>query len=187
MKRALILAALFVSCGTAPQTTVVVPPAAPPAADSSGKVTRQAILDYAKTGIGSHYVWGGTQWNPDDKDWKGPDCSGYVGKAWMLPARVDPTEEPAERWTTLEFHDDRDLWSDVPKKNMLPADALVYRASGSGHIVLFNGETDNGSYKTMEAKGTAYGVINGVRTQSSMSAFIGIKRDGVTGDKGDSI
>ena len=182
-----LLIALFISaCGAAPTTNVNVPPNTTPVVTPpvlvGTQVTRQMILDYAKTGVGSPYVWGGTQWDPEDRSWKGPDCSGFVGKAWMLPTRVDPTQEPKDRWTTLEFHDDRDRWSSVPKANMLPGDALVLRANGSGHIVLFNGLDDNGSFKTIEAKGTAYGVINGTRTQSASSAFIGITRDNIVGE-----
>ena len=41
------------------------------------------VIDYAASGVGSNYVWGGGTWDPSDRSWGGADCSGFVGKVWL--------------------------------------------------------------------------------------------------------
>jgi cell wall-associated NlpC family hydrolase len=43
--------------------------------------TRADILRYAATGVGSAYIWGGGNWDPNDRSYGGADCSGFVSKS----------------------------------------------------------------------------------------------------------
>ena len=37
--------------------------------------TRADIISYGATAIGSPYIWGGGNWDPDDRAYGGADCS----------------------------------------------------------------------------------------------------------------
>jgi MYXO-CTERM domain-containing protein len=158
MRRAilvLLLAALLLGSRTA-------------SACSCPTITRDKIIDIAKTGVGSPYVWGGTCWDPKNRHSKGADCSGYVTKDWQIPKASAVTSCVAHYYSTSTFLNSSTHWSSVSKSSMLKGDALVYNTGSHGHIVLFESYTKtSGCYNVYEARGSAYGIIHRVKCPES--------------------
>ncbi len=139
------------------------------------KLSRDKIVGYAKSGVGSNYVWGGDQWDPANRTWGGADCSGYVGKAWAVPEYTNPKAKPRARYTTYSFYHERKLWSEIPREKAQAGDALVMRRDGEGHIVLFVERTSDGGYLFMEAKGVNYGIV-ATKRKTMLDGYIAITR-----------
>jgi hypothetical protein len=134
--------------------------ATPAEACSCPQITRESIIQYAKTGVGCPYVWGGTCWDPNNKSWKGADCSGYVTKCWQVPSASASTACLSHFYSTDSYYNGSDHWTAIDRSELLLADSLVYRSGGSGHIVLFEAFTStSGCYKVYEARGTSYGIV----------------------------
>ncbi len=141
------------------------------AADSCPTMTRQAIIDLAKTGVGCPYVWGGTCWNPADTTWKGADCSGYVTKCWQVPAASAVTSCLSHYYASGDFASGTDHWTGIGRDELLPGDALAR----DGHVLLFEAYTSTTDcYQIYEARGTAYGIVYRVRCPDS--TFTGHRR-----------
>lgn len=91
------------------------------------------------------------------------DCSGFVSMCWQL----------GESYTTADFAGSSSKWKALGSyESLVPGDALVRRASGSGHIVLFVG-WDDASHKgacVLEEASTASDMQFRVRTVASLKS-----------------
>jgi MYXO-CTERM domain-containing protein len=130
-------------------------------------MTRDQIIDMAKGGVGCPYVWGGTCWDPNNKSWKGPDCSGYVTKCWQIPGASKTTDCLPHYYTTASFYNDTTYWTHISRDDLLKGDALVYRTSSAGHIVLYVSGDKWGTAEVYEARGTAYGIVHRMKSVDS--------------------
>jgi uncharacterized protein YraI len=158
-----------------------------------GGVDAASILARAQLGVGYSYWWGHGAWREDGaqrgacfgscpncthQDDYGADCSGFVAKAWQIPS---PTPLATDRhpFATYNFyHQSSSHWDVVPRSELQPADALVYNANGSGHIVLVEKSTDPwGSLWLYEARGCSYGIVHNLRTIST--SYKAIRRPGL--------
>jgi hypothetical protein len=145
------------------------------AACSCPKLTRDKIIELAKTGVGCPYVWGGTCWDPAHKSSKGADCSGYVTKTWQIPSASAVTSCTPHYYNTSTYKSSSTHWSSVSRSSLLKADALVYNSGSAGHIVLFEAYTkSSGCYQVYEARGSAYGIIHRVKCPDS--SYVGRRR-----------
>lgn len=145
------------------------------AACSCPKLTREKIIEIAKTGVGCPYVWGGTCWDPAHKSAKGADCSGYVTKTWQIPSASAVTNCTPHYYNTSTYKSSSTHWSSVSRSSLLKADALVYNSGSAGHIVLFEAYTkSSGCYQVYEARGSAYGIIHRVKCPDS--SYVGRRR-----------
>lgn len=141
--------------------------------------TREDILRYAATGIGSPYVWGGGNWDPNDRSYGGADCSGFVSKSWSLtkwtPYRVD-----FHGYSTSDFIETPGpYWTEVDRANLIYGDAIVYRYNSgqSGHTYIYVSGDGWGSHEVYEARGSAYGIVHRWRTVLSEAEVAkGIRR-----------
>ena len=144
--------------------------------------TRAEILNYAATGIGSPYVWGGGNWDPLDRSYGGADCSGFVSKAWSLtkwtPYRVD-----FHGYSTSEFIvTPGPYWTEVDRGSLLYGDAIVFRYNNnqSGHTYIYLAGDGWGEHEVYEARGTDYGIVHRWRTAySDADTTKGIRRTGL--------
>ncbi len=126
-------------------------------------VTRDSIIEYAATGVGSPYVWGGDKWDPNNRSWGGADCSGYVIKAWQLPSRADYTTSVGHPYNTYSFYYQNTHWDNISRDNLAKGDILVYRSSGGGHMVIYHYGDKWGSPVVYEARSSKTGIIHGQR------------------------
>lgn len=139
-------------------------------------VSRAEILKYGDTAVGTKYVWGGTQWNPDDKSELGADCSGFVQKSWMYPKRMSPQSKvKSGRVTTVELKQAQDggfPWTRLDTTNYALAergDAFVYRSNGHGHTFL-QAEKKVSGIVSLEARGKKYKTGYVSRSYAKMKA-----------------
>lgn len=91
------------------------------------------------------------------------DCSGFVSMCWQL----------GQSFTTADFAGSSSQWSAIGSyESLVPGDALVKRANGQGHIVLFVGWND-ASHKgacVLEEASTASDMQFRVRTSASLKS-----------------
>ena len=151
-------------------------------------VNRNNILAVAKAATGYSYWWGGARFDSgaahgacygncpscSHSGSYGGDCSGFLAKAWLLPAAL-PMAENKHPYSTYDFYSTHAAWADQSRSSLLLGDILVYRSGGSGHAVLYEKGDNWGSFWTYEARGCSYGVVHNLRTVSS--SFKGIRRD----------
>ncbi|UCG15468.1 MAG: hypothetical protein JSV19_09235 [Phycisphaerales bacterium] len=143
--------------------------------------TRKNIIDYGATAIGSPYIWGGGNWDPNDRDFGGADCSGFLCKSWSLT-----------RWTPyrIDYHGPYSTinliqtpgpdWTEVDRSSLIYADAIVYRYNNneSGHTYIFLSGDGWGEHEVYEARGTDYGIVHRWRTVYSGAEITkGIRRN----------
>jgi hypothetical protein len=143
--------------------------------------TRQDIIRYAATGIGSPYIWGGGNWDPNDRGFGGADCSGFVSKSWSLthwtPYRVNyhgPYSTASLIVTPGPY------WDEVDRSDLRYGDAIVYRYDGntSGHTYIYLSGDGWGEHEVYEARGSAYGIVHRWRTVYSEADIAkGIRRN----------
>ncbi len=99
------------------------------------------------------------------------DCSGFVSMCWKT----------GTSYTTASFSSGTASSSLGSYNNLQPADALVYRSGGHGHIVLFLGWNDNAhtSACVLEQASTATDMQFRARTTASLhaSGFKAIRAD----------
>jgi hypothetical protein len=89
------------------------------------------------------------------------DCSGFISMCWKL----------GTSHTTAAFINDSSRWSSIGDYDDLqPADALVRRSNGAGHIVMFLGWDDSAHNKAcvLEQASSALDMQFRVRTRSSL-------------------
>lgn len=105
------------------------------------KLSREDILANAD-GARRNAIERGFQWYDDQIPYSQSnqhngyrtDCSGFVSMCWEL----------GHSYTTANFIDDTSEWSTLSSfDDLLPADAMVFRSGGSGHIMLFLGWNDS--------------------------------------------
>ncbi|PID37925.1 MAG: hypothetical protein CSB49_08230 [Proteobacteria bacterium] len=179
------------------------PPTPPPAANPNGfsgmtssyVLSRNGIINAAKAFVGFSYWWGGAKlpkpWQTSGKtrgachksgghyshsgSW-GADCSGFVGDVWQLPEHRS-FESNAHPFTTYSFRYSTTHWRNINRSSCLRGDALVYRGSSGGHIVIYAGGDAWGAVKTYEARGCSYGIVYNTRTLST--SYKGRRRKGL--------
>jgi uncharacterized protein YraI len=151
-----------------------------------------AIFARAKLGVGYSYYWGHGSWRDDGTQigacsgtcpscthtgQYGADCSGFVAKVWQVPS-ASPLTTDLHPYSTYNFYNQTTHWSQVPRAMIQPADALVYNANGSGHIMLFESGSDPwGNIWTYEARGCSTGIVHNLRVAGTQ--FIAIRREGL--------
>lgn len=138
------------------------------------EVTRTEILNYAKTAVGSWYVWGGDKWDPNNRSWGGADCSGLVIKAWMIPYKAPYNKSVGHPWSTYSFYNQSTHWTRISRSDLQPGDALVRRGSSSGHTFLYAGKDNWGTAMYYEAARTGTRIRYG--TRSVTSDYVAIRR-----------
>jgi hypothetical protein len=148
------------------------------------------ILARAKSGVGFSYYWGHGSWGAAGASpgtcsgncpscthtgQYGADCSGFVAKCWQVPT-PSPVTTDLHPYSTYNFYNSTTHWSKIDRATIQPADALVYNANGSGHIMLFESGSDPwGSIWTYEARGCSYGIVHNLRTAGTQ--YIAIRRE----------
>jgi Bacterial SH3 domain len=158
-----------------------------------GPSTPANALARARASVGFSYWWGGGAWlgtgvtadnagtcsgtcgNCSHGGAYGADCSGLVAKAWQYGTKdLAVNSHP---YSTGSFVVPKaGYWSDVSRGALQPGDALVYNASGAGHVVLWEKGDGWGSSTVYECKGCSYGCVHDTRTFTSN--YKGIRRDG---------
>jgi hypothetical protein len=153
-------------------------------------MTREEIVDLARSGVDYSYWWGHDQWREDGAQHGscsgscpdcthsgsyGADCSGYVGKVWQVPSPIALTTY-SHPYSTREFRYSSTHWDQVSRGDSLKADAMVYRNSSNtgGHIVLYESGDPWGSSWVYEAKGCSYGIVHNLK--SIGSSYVAIRR-----------
>ena len=141
---------------------------------------RQDIVSYGATAIGSPYVWGGGNWDPNDRDFGGADCSGFVCKSWSLtrwtPYRIN-YHGPYSTYSLVQTPGP--YWDEVDRSDLIYGDAIVYRYSDNsgGHTYLYLSGDGWGAHEVYEARGSAYGIVHRWRTVSGSASVVkGIRR-----------
>jgi hypothetical protein len=162
----------------------------PPATFEVGELSRDAVLSIAKASVGYTYWWGhgslggtlagtctGSCPSCTHTGAHGADCSGFVGKAWMLPEALPIVGDDSHPYSTYNFSHQSTHWSSIARGDVVRGDAMVYNVNGSGHIFLYEKDDPWGSMWTYEARGCAYGIVHNIRTAPSL--FSAIRRDGL--------
>jgi hypothetical protein len=138
------------------------------------KISRDQIISIAKSGVGCPYVWGGTCWDPSNKNWKGADCSGYVTVCWQIPKASKTTDCLPHYYTTSTYKSSSTHWTSISRDNLQKADALVYNSGSAGHIILWASGNKWGNAQVYEARGSAYGIV--YRTKNVDSKYVARRR-----------
>jgi hypothetical protein len=169
--------------------------AAPLAPDAPGTfevsvLSRDSTLSIAEASVGYTYWWGhgslggeatgtctGSCPSCTHTGAHGADCSGFVGKAWMLPEAMPIVGDDSHPFSTYNFKYQSTHWSSIARSDVERGDAMVENQNGAGHIFLYEKDDPWGSMWTYEARGCAYGIVHNIRTASSI--FTAIRRDGL--------
>ncbi len=167
-------------------------------------MSREEIICLAQSGVGFSYWWGHGAWcrnecSPDFSCGRGScsgscpscthtgnygaDCSGFVAKVWQVPG-PSPTSTNSHPYSTRDFRCSSIHWSQIDKRNIEIADALVYREGGcpgsSGHVMIYERGDPWGYSWTYEARGCSYGIVHNNRSVSS--EYIAIRRNNLAPD-----
>jgi cell wall-associated NlpC family hydrolase len=156
----------------------------------STTISRDSFISIASAAVGFSYWWGGGRLatgaplgscsgscpSCSHSGSYGADCSGFIGKAWLLPAAL-PMDSNEHPYSTETFNSSSSLWSTVSRSSLQRGDALVYRSGSSGHILMYDKDDPWGSFWSYEARGCSYGVVHNIRTAGS--SYKGIRRTGV--------
>jgi hypothetical protein len=156
----------------------------------STTISRDSFISIAQASVGFSYWWGGGRLatgaslgscsgscpNCSHSGSYGADCSGFIGKAWLLPAAL-PMDANKHPYSTETFNNSSSLWSTVSRSALQRGDSLVYRSGSVGHILMYDKDDPWGSFWSYEARGCSYGIVHNIRTAGS--AYKGIRRTGV--------
>lgn len=152
---------------------------------------RDKAIARGKSVWGFSYHWGGGDWDPTSQSpgsctgscpdcthsgTNGADCSGFLAKAWVVPASNTPLTLVSHPYSTYNFRYNTYYWSQITRSNTLRADALVYNDGSAGHTFLFVSGDPWNSMQAIECKGCTSGCLYNTRTASS--SYIAIRRDG---------
>lgn len=154
------------------------------------ELSRDAIVSIAKASVGYTYWWGhgslggsttgsctGNCPSCSHTGQTGADCSGFVGKAWMLSESLPIVGTDRHPFSTYNFSHAETHWSHISRDDVARGDALVYNQDGAGHIFLYEKDDPWGQMWSYEARGCSYGIVHNVRTAGSM--FGAIRRNGL--------
>lgn len=145
---------------------------------------RDRTVAIAAAGVGLSYWWGhgrlydgvvsaaiagscsGNCPSCDHAGTYGADCSGYVAKAWVVPAANDDVALDTHPYSTADFNDTNGngKWADVAKSAIQMGDAMVYRSGGGGHVFIYDKGDAWGQPWAYESRGCAYKVAHNIRT-----------------------
>ncbi len=139
--------------------------------------SRADIIEYALTGVGSRYVWGGNSWSRDDRSEGGADCSGFAIRTWAFPYDAPPEDKIPRIGNTSTLYYEMLNWDRVDRNDALPGDILV-RTGDPGHAMVFHEFSDDGSINVIQAGGRGSG-INAMPT-SVGSDYIVVRRHSLT-------
>ncbi|MEZ4222773.1 MAG: hypothetical protein R3B13_17665 [Polyangiaceae bacterium] len=142
--RAFGVSALIVGCAAAPEPTEPIGDVGDTANEvstSACNLSRDSILNSVsggrRTAIERGFTWYDAQVpysQSSQYDGYRTDCSGFVSMCWQL----------GSSYTTANFIQDTNDWTSLGSfEELVPADAMVYRSGGAGHIVMFVGWNDS--------------------------------------------
>jgi len=172
-------------------------PAEPTPSPSPGGfgLDRDGIINTCKAFVGFSYWWGGAAfpdpWNNPQGKPKGKctsasysghsgsygsDCSGFVSKVWQIPSAL-PFSKNLHPYSTYNYYNGTNHWSHISRGSAQRADAMVYRGSSGGHVLIYEKGDPWGSAWTYEARGCSWGVVHNLRTISS--SYRARRRNGV--------
>lgn len=163
--------------------------------NASGAVTREQAKSFFQSMSAEGYFWGGGCWNDNNVDdvpgqvpqatsprGEGPDCSGFVWKAWMLKATnttsfyynppIKYTHGPS---TANSYRSSTTAWS-LPYSTPRYWDAYA----STSHIGIFNSAVSGGGL-FWEAKSEAVGSGFFVRNYNVSSSYRQSRRTGWAG------
>lgn len=157
---------------------------------ASTDISRASFLSIGAASVGFSYYWGGGRLadgapkgscygscpNCTHSGSYGADCSGFIGKTWLLPAAL-PMDSNKHPYSTSSFAGSSSLWRSTNRSTIERGDALVYRSGGAGHIVMYEKDDPWGSFWAYEARGCSYGIVHNIRTAGS--AYKAIRRTGI--------
>ena len=147
-------------------------------------IQRSEVLARGQGGLGFSYYWGHGSWLPGHAGDAagsctgscpncthtgryGADCSGFVCKAWAMPASNSDVTVDSHPYSTADLINSKPgYWTPVTDAQARPGDARVYRSNGSGHTYLIRDVTGAGRFTTYEAKGCSYGILSTARTDA---------------------
>ncbi|MBN2494069.1 MAG: carboxypeptidase regulatory-like domain-containing protein [Deltaproteobacteria bacterium] len=158
---------------------------------STQTMSRDEIIDLARSAVGYSYWWGGGCWRTDGCQHGscsgscpncthtgsyGADCSGLAAKVWQVPS-PSPVTTNSHPYSTYHFRYSFTHWSQIQRESAQRGDCLVYRNSANtgGHIVVYESGDPWGSMWLYEARGCSYGIVHNLRSLSS--SYIAIRRD----------
>lgn len=139
--------------------------------------SRADIIEYALSGVGSNYVWGGNYWVRDDRSEGGADCSGFAIRTWAFPYDAPPEEKIDRIGNTSTLYYEMTNWDKVDRDEALAGDILV-RVGDPGHAMVFHEFSDDGNVNVIQAGGRGSG-INATPTSVS-SSYIVVRRHNLT-------
>ena len=145
-------------------------------------ISRTDIINYAKTAVGSWYVWGGDKWDPNNRSWAGADCSGLVIKAWRVPKAASYKTSVGHPYSTYSFYHQSTHWYRISRSSIQMGDALVRRNSKGGHIFIFHKKDQWGKPLYYEAYRTGTRIRYG--TRSAGSEYVAIRRKSLSNSGG---
>ncbi|MBA4371094.1 MAG: hypothetical protein C0418_05915 [Coriobacteriaceae bacterium] len=160
----------FATLATVPLAVVFALAAAPAEALACTCPTRYdyQCIDFARTAVGSWYVWGGSQWSTTDRNWKGADCSGLLCKGWQVAvaSRADSAYHP---YSTTNLFNNTYHWYSVSRGSAWKGDAVGYPPAGteSGHVVMYYYGSPYGQAYVIEAPRAGYRIRQGYKDISA--------------------
>lgn len=150
------------------------------------QMTRDDIVQRARTGVGYSYWWGGGCWQADGggnhgscsgncpscthSGTYGADCSGFVFKSWKLNGDALSTCYHGP-YTADSYRTNETWWTHVSRGNARPADILA----SSTHVVVLESGDPWGTPMIMEARGCSYGIVRNGRSLGS--TYVASERD----------
>lgn len=155
---------------------------------------------YASSANGDGYDWGGGCWNGDgidntpnqdgyhNSDGEGPDCSGFVHKAWALandfstnsrywPPLNNVYPDAHGPYTAADFQGGTGAANQLANKNY-GTTALMDAFASSSHVGMIYSEGSGGSDTMIEARDQQINTGIFPRNYRSLSSYTGVWRAG---------
>lgn len=120
-----------------------------PLPGTPGGRVRDSLITFSSQFVGNPYVWGGTSLT------NGADCSGFVQSVYAQYGYRLPRTSREQSQYGMQ----------IPVEEAQPGDLIFYARDGVvHHVVIYAGE-ENGQMRTIEAKSTRAGIVNGYVNQ----------------------